>query len=395
MVVLALIFAVLTNFTFENTFLFSLAEEHSSKEKRPDRIYTDYEPPENDTKAQNYMQTQQNYMQTLLCTEFDRRNRHGDFTDVCSSPTNFALESTLFKDLTNTSKRSKRIAVILRGQAFRNGADFERNTEPICSGPPQSQFEAAKKYFRLFDKIEAAGYGVDCFIATYQCPNQSAYAQTYVDRLIRMFSNSSRLVQHVILENAVTADDPQLVNLRAAVRLATFHMIDFDIPYDFWYVLRLDYSAEDLPPNPFPELPRELITEDFGQVIPARFIPCYTALVGANKWEMSPFPQSIFQLRYEVVSYERKAQQEAEAAKTAACLEAKQGAALDLPEYCTTSTASTLQTSMSCRSVFESRCTSDSKMVLEDPTFNSSVENPTCWHGQAFWSTMWDYGRVH
>jgi hypothetical protein len=83
----------------------------------------------------------------------------------------------------------------------------------------------------------------------------------------------------------------QTDNLRAAVHLVEEHMLQFQLHYDFLFVLRADHevNAKNLPGCLLKfGKPLELAGEDFGQAIPRKYLPCYFKKVREYKWSLGP-----------------------------------------------------------------------------------------------------------
>ena len=64
----------------------------------------------------------------------------------------------------------RRVAVVLRGEGFRNWHWRGMNTT-CCNGSLPVQREIARSHRALFGALERAGLEVDVFVATYRCTN--------------------------------------------------------------------------------------------------------------------------------------------------------------------------------------------------------------------------------
>jgi hypothetical protein len=203
--------------------------------------------------------------------------------------------------------RRMRVGVILRGETFRAGANKDnRETKTLCAWSPVPQFWAATKYREMFDKLVAKGFDVDAFLATYSCSNSSLhFAQDlplffgkYIKRFEILEIEEQALKRSVSGSNG-TQSYSQEMSLKIAAELAFSHMLDFHIRYDFLLVTRLDFMGAEVPSCILErnDKPHEILAEDFAQVIPGMYIPCYRVMVQQMMWEMSPMPFSVNRLR--------------------------------------------------------------------------------------------------
>jgi hypothetical protein len=220
---------------------------------------------------------------------------------------------------------SKRIAVVLRGETFRGGATIQnrRDTPRCAESSVAAQLDIARKYKEYFDSLTEEGYTVDAFLATYPCPDHTSpyvwqmgqILGDYLKRSLLLNANENTLVAEQETEMEKMSDGyTQADSLQAAVHLVEEHMLQFQLYYDFLFVLRADHevNAKRLPGCLLQfGKPVELGGEDYGQAIPRKYLPCYFKKVREYAWSLCSFPEAVASLRAHLRIFETDADIEA------------------------------------------------------------------------------------
>jgi hypothetical protein len=122
---------------------------------------------------------------------------------------------------------SKRLALIIRGEAFRTGGQYSRDHGSEASYDDQKA--ACKTHMDLVKKIESAGYGVDIFVDTYHTKFDNDLKSWYGDHLKKSIFHQTQLAN----QGSLVRDAIQLVK-------------SANTTYDVIHIIRIDLYLKDL-----------------------------------------------------------------------------------------------------------------------------------------------------
>jgi hypothetical protein len=137
-----------------------------------------------------------------------------------STSTTVTEPSTGDSTTTATTKTQPRVAVVIRGEAFRSDCLHLRQDHTYCSNASffRQQGITATHMKNVIEPLAAFGYEVDVFISSYKCPFDEE--DVWGSSLQRWYSNTTAQVTAEIQALTHTAASNQATTLRHGIRMA-------------------------------------------------------------------------------------------------------------------------------------------------------------------------------
>ena len=177
------------------------------------------------------------------------------------------------------ARDSRRFAVLLRGEGFRNW-NFRGLNTTCCEGTRERQRDVLAQHEKMFASLEKLGYRVDVFISTYSCTNGKPYAQElrawYAERLAGFWSaaRGPESVQGLPFVRGLSMVSERVARTGERYAHVLLLRLDFLIATwapDFCFTRAgrpLDFKSLCNQPNP-----------DQMQYMPGEFLPCFNATI--------------------------------------------------------------------------------------------------------------------
>jgi hypothetical protein len=170
-----------------------------------------------------------------------------------------------------TRAPTKRIAVVLRGDSFRDSLAQHCETSCGCDLAKDRQLQNVDSVLSMVADMERDGYAVDIFAATYPCTNAGVDWVHSLPGRFGKYLKSFRLV-----ENRVSYGQLSMLNLSVSLvweKMAAEPALD----YDFLVILRWDFLVVTWADGCLldTDKPVDGTPADQVEVIPARYFSCF------------------------------------------------------------------------------------------------------------------------